>query len=224
VICSEAKKPDDDPEFVVCGFSRRAAVKSAQTAIEYCLFNRYVDGVSGQPWCIKVARKDNSGTWILASHYTYYGRLDGEGGGEAGVKCHFPDKSTEELKEKYGDFLIKYLGESSKYSAQLQPESGPLPHYEFRGTGLKIRDDQENVFKRIHVYGLFYRELLSSFDTVFVHFSVTISAQASDNIIDYREPNEAMSNRLRNRFVQRIREFSKDISTRSACGWIDEGP
>jgi hypothetical protein len=140
------------------------------------------------------------------------------------VKCHFPDKSTEELKEKYGDFLIKYLGESSKYSAQLQPESGPLPHYEFRGTGLKIRDDQENVFKRIHVYGLFYRELLSSFDTVFVHFSVTISAQASDNIIDYREPNEAMSNRLRNRFVQRIREFSKDISTRSACGWIDEGP
>jgi hypothetical protein len=226
VICGPMKTPDEDNAEPVaeCGFARRADPKSAQLTIEYCGFQKFAtSGAGDEPWCIKVARRDKSGTWILATRYTNYGRLDGEGGAETGLECNFPDRTSDELKDKFGEFFQQYLGESRKYAVR-KLAAGDTEQYAFRGDGLKIRDDRENIFERVYVHGTYAQGFLSMATleklpggTIWVHFAITISAQASDSIIDYREPNEGMGNRLHNRLVDQLKGVSRGISARSNC-------
>ncbi len=206
-----------------CAFARR---KEAQTApgrdanIEYCYFDKSF-GVSGEPLCIGVARAAANGTkWVLASVYAFNGGSDG--GAEEGLTCEFPENSVTDVKDRFGHFFAEYLGRSRNYRVNFNEGQ-----YVFNGEGLKIYDDGERVYKRVHVMGWYSgrKEWVPDSETVrqlsgaeaYIGFSMTISALHSDSIIDYREPNAAMSNRLRNSMTDTVKTFSNGISRKSKC-------
>jgi hypothetical protein len=227
VICGEVKTSDDDNAELVaeCGFARRVNTKAppakrdaGHITIEYCGFERFAQThVSSTPSCFTVAKKEGSGTKVLAARHTYR-PLEGKGGGEGGLDCIFPDKTIEELKEKFEKFLAQYLGEGHKYGVRL----GTSNVYHFRAEGINIKDNREDVWKRIYLQGAYGPRPSPTDDSLpggaaWFSFVVTISYQDSDNIINYREPNQAMGNRLFNRFVQRIKEVSEGISPEAKC-------
>jgi hypothetical protein len=218
VICGDASQLEKGEPVADCGFSRVKESGSRQTTIEYCGFGRFAEsGASDSPLCIEVAKKNAKRISVLASPYVFYGQFQETGGAEGTLFCFFEGKTADELKERVGQFLTQYLGDSRKYVTRAQSRENLLPplpsltSYSFKGEGLRIRDDQEHLFKRVYVTGNYGQANMS------VQFSATISVHASDNIIDYREPNEAMGNRLRNRFFEKISELSRDISPRSKC-------
>ncbi len=91
---------------------------------------------------------------------------------------------------------------------------------------INVKDEKEGVFKRIYLNGTFGK--INNYDGEPPHglgFEVAsnfmISFQASDNIIDYREPNNAMGNRLRNALQGKVAAFAKKISQSAKCK-VDE--
>ena len=76
------------------------------------------------------------------------------------------------------------------------------------------------MFLRAYIFGGYHSyvdKVRGPLTRLTMNVTLTVSAQSSDNIIDYREPNRASADRLRNDFESKIRNYAQAISRHSSC-------
>jgi hypothetical protein len=216
ITCADIPNPYTDTPRIdrTCAFSRSTTI-SKQTSIEYCTVAEDIQsGIRETPICMTVAAEKAAVHKVLSSRYTYYDASGGEFAGE--FRCTIPGANSDDVVTNVEEFIKRYVGPSSKYSAK----SGDSGEIEFRAQGIDIEDGFERMFLRVYLTGSFYRsdDAKSQHGVeVIVNAYFTVSAQSSDNLIDYREPNDAMTNRLRNRFEGQIRVLLKTLPQKSSC-------
>jgi hypothetical protein len=220
VVCSTLGHVAVADSSKICAFARRS---TTATEVEYCTYdedNR--TGIRSSVGCTTVARERDGKRWVLSTRYTQYGRQGA--GGEGHYSCILPGKSFSDAAQMITNFLKDYIGKGYKISPR-----NTKNEISFTAEGIDIEDVNENVFLRLYVRGD-----VSKFDgepadigapksysnetavTVLTFF--TISPQSSDNIVNYREPNGDMGNRLRNRFQTRMESQAKAFSSNAICG------
>lgn len=196
-----------------CVFARDAA-RGVASEIEYCDFkvDRTSDIREGTI-CTVVASETRGVRQVLSAHYADWYFEGGESAGE--YTCTLPRMSDDDIARIIEGFVQPYIGRSSKYSQK----SDEGEHY-YKAEGINVFDQNENMFLRVYIFGSYdswvdkKRGPLSRFT---MNANLTISAQASDNIIDYREPNRATADRMRNNFDKALRSYMLTVSKRAAC-------
>ncbi len=220
IVCAPSVSPADGTSAKICAFARRTRAM----AVEYCTYDE--DGSSGirsSVSCTKVADERDGKRWVIGTRYADYGPQGA--GGEGDYSCVLPGKSLNDAAQMLEKFIRDYIGQSSKYSSRLLGNGLSI-----KAEGINIEDTEENVFYRVYLSGSVTKlERDSDFlldvpqtylysPVITVLTSFTISAEASDNIVNYREPNEAMGGRLSNRFLTAMKNRAKMLSPGAVCG------
>ena len=164
--------------------------------------------------CMTVAAENGRTHKVLSSRYTFYDASGGESAGE--FKCIILGATMADVVSAVEPFLRRYVGPSSKYATT----NGDYGEIEFRAQGIDIEDELERMFLRVYLTGSFYQwdnpKLPESVEVI-VNVYFTVSAQSSDNLIDYREPNDSMTNRLSKKFEDQMRLTLKSLPQKSSC-------
>jgi hypothetical protein len=201
-----------------CAFARRQRV--GDQAIEYCTYSENTDSaVKGTTQCILVATETKGIRSVLATQYALHD-VPAQAGGELELQCILPEQNYLGGAAIVRAALEKYVGKTSKISSR--PNLA-----KFEAEGMKIEQADEKVFVRAFLRGRF-SELPSKEDylvlpenavkkfpaapMIAIQTSFTISAQASDDITDYREPNSGVGMRIRNQFAKSfVSELRKSV-------------
>jgi hypothetical protein len=204
-ICGSEIKPTDDDEFPfrACAFARKTS-SSNSSLIEYCAFRENTDSqVKDAPLCINVASEKGGKRRVLS---TWYSRHDvsGGAGGESEIKCEIPHQKVETVSALLQSFLESYLGQSSRVSKRQN-------FSRFDASGSRIAEPEEKLFVRTFLRGSVVDE------AIFMSTSFTVCAQPSDDITDYREPGEAVGNRIRNRFLSLLVRTARKLEPNAKC-------
>lgn len=198
VICSDSR----------CAFTRKSA---DATSIEYCIFTE-VDAqkIRDTPLCRTVASERNGHRSILATKYTGHDAKLADAvvaAGESTITCDLPRKSVARGFQQLQTFVGEYLGPTSRIAI----EKGHI-----EAEGMKIAASEEGGFLRAYLYA--WTEVAEDGDGLIeMHPSFTFSAQASDDITDYRELNKASGMRISNRFYGKFVEGMKMVAPDARC-------
>ena len=196
-----------------CVFARSTQTKSGRT-IDYCDF--VVDQPSRireETVCTVVASEIKGARSVLSARYTDWYFAGGSSAGE--YICVFPNVSADTIALSIERFIKPYIGQSSKFFAKTE-EGENL----YKAEGINIYDKNENMFLRAYIFGGYHSyvdKVRGPLTRLTMNVTLTVSAQSSDNIIDYREPNRASADRLRNDFESKVRNYALAISRRSSC-------
>ncbi|WP_157195762.1 hypothetical protein [Bradyrhizobium sp. YR681] len=198
-----------------CAFTRLSSKKKI-APLEYCTYEVDVpSNIRGEMTCTVVAEISDASSKLLAARYVYY---DFSGGDYAGqFRCQFDRMTLDQASDQLRNFVRQRFGASSKYFA-LPDEGGG---FRFRAEGINVEDKEERMFVRTALSGSMSLDLRKKGRTpavsIFLDAWFSVSAQASDDIISYREPSSAMGNRLRNHFEDTLKSF---MNNGSSC-WFD---
>jgi hypothetical protein len=193
----------------MCAFASWVKGKPSNL-IEYCTYDvDFESGIRGAVNCNPVADISASSPRILATRYVYY---DFSGGAYAGqFRCRLPTQGLEQIRRALGEFLKHYLG----------PSSGTyfFADNHYRAEGINVEDREEHMFVRTAVSGDFSGARHYSYGgyNLSADVSFSVSAQSTDDITNYREPNSAMTKRLMNHFE---RELKLALPENSTC-WFE---
>jgi hypothetical protein len=228
VICGDTEPDNDDNDdgaVRFCAFVRQRVSTARRMILEYCTFDETSQEIRGYVYCVDVARDALGTKSILASRYTYFGGDLGYGGGEGHYECDMADLNPDDITDRFVGFIKTQVGLAAKISTAAD-------HHYPRTTRvaaevLNLRDPAENVFLRARL-DAGVGPLRDANDQAIpgagfdLSTNFTISVQSSDNIIDYREPNTSMGNRIRSRLQDRLKQFAKQLSPTAHCQAIGE--
>ena len=184
-----------------CVFARYAVPNNVDI-IEYCAYQEFIDSdIRSSPNCTRVASLQGEVRRVLSTRYTEWDYQGGESEGE--YTCTVPKATQDDVRRAVGKIIKNLIGTSSKYFASVDSDV-----INYKAEGINIENKSEKMFVRAYLFGS-YEEPTRGKSGVSVKFTVnvnmTVSAQASENIMDYREPSEAMADRMRNQFNDFLR-------------------
>lgn len=207
-----------------CAFARLTKAPDL-SKIEYCTFLENTDnGPRGAVQCMVVATDKNAVRSVLATQYRLHDVPSGAGG-EAEFQCVLPDQTPSDGATNVRTNLEAYLGAGAKILSRPNMEK-------FEAEGLKINVKDEKVFVRAFLRGRFTSSLnkesyvvmpddvVKKFPTapvVAIQTSFTTSAQASDDVTDYREPDPPVGTRISNSFFKAFAAGLRKISPAAVC-------
>ncbi|MGB9367483.1 MAG: hypothetical protein WCE79_15860 [Xanthobacteraceae bacterium] len=206
-----------------CAFARMRAIRSGYL-IEYCRYKR-AESAASELYCAEVAKEIGAQRLVHAARHMDYVEHPPWGGGELATGCDIPTRAAHRIEAEIIRWIRSYVGGTSSFSWQpaALPKGRPedVAKYsqidKFTADGMNIYDAAEKMFLRVYLRGELNRDNDSvSFS---IEWSFTISAQATDDITNYREPNPAMSKRLAKRMEGRVKSFVRSLSSRASCDW-----
>jgi hypothetical protein len=202
----------DHPMATACAFAQ-TGIDEGKQAVKYCVFEQEAgSGIRSQVFCTTVATTDSAGTRsVLSARYFTYDHHGG--GGELTYYCEVPGKDLDGAMAIAKLSMIGYLGASSKFALL---HSSKLDIRLFQAEGLNIHDEKENIFLRAVLRGTVEQNANRTF-VVAIFSNFTRSAQSSDNIIDYREPNQAEGDRIVHNFWNDIEKRVKLAVPQAHC-------
>ena len=198
-----------------CVFARKQISRSGYS-IEYCTFEEDLQsGIRDSPTCTRVALERGRARQILATRYTTYAFQGGDYAGE--FMCTVPAVTRQSASDHLETFIKGLIGVSSKYASTLRADT-----YAYKAEGINIEDRAERIFLRVFLSGSVYEQLEKN-NRISIRMSMnyyyTVSAQSSDDMTNYREPNAAMSKRIRNRFEAAAKTAMRNLARGSECKW-----
>lgn len=206
IICANEERGIREYLARRCAFTR---TKADGITIEYCSFTETIlQKVRDQPICVPVASENRGKRAILATRYTGHDAHVNAvvASSESRLTCDLPSKYAAAGFQQLRTFLEQYLGPTSR----LQMEKNHL-----EGEGMKIAEVEEGGFLRAYFYA--WTDNGGSSSSIELHPSFTFSAQASDDITDYRELNKASAMRVLKRFYTKFFEEIKAAAPGALC-------
>jgi hypothetical protein len=217
VICGQVTVDESDgTNAKSCAFVRKRSTKDRAIILEYCFFIAHSDRyIPGENTCVDVAKSAGRKKYVLASEYIYFGGDLGYGGGEGHYDCHLDDVSLELIKGPFADFVRSEVGPSGTIN---ESESHDHPGTaRIQAGALNVRDATSGVWVRKYLDTYVGPQDMKPGSEFEISTNFTISVRASDDLIDYREPNSSMGNRLRNELQSRARLFALNFSKAPKC-------
>lgn len=185
-----------------CVFAR-GGFQGDRKTIEYCRVDEFekFGGIKSNPICIGVADEAHGVRRVLSARYVEFEYR--ASGAAAEFVCKVPTGSRDKVVEIVHSLVKELVGTSSKYF-----ETDDEGTVEYKAEGIDVEDRTEKMFLRTYIFGMVMPAEKSKSGTI-VRFSMnsnmSVSAQSSENVIDYRDPSAAMGDRLRNAFEEKLR-------------------
>jgi hypothetical protein len=217
-----------------CAFARKIKNVRSGYLIEYCTYE-LARKVASEFECVEVAKDSRGRRSVHAARFLEYIDRPAVGGGEAEFVCELPGRQEELMAAAIIRWIRSYVGESSNFSWKSDDATDERPEtYRkfssikgFTATGLNIYDPEELMFVRAYLRGSLHplRDAMFSKHeagvSLTLSWSFTVSAQSSDNVTNYREPNAAMGDRLSNQMEHRVKRFLHSLSSRTICRLVE---